>query len=106
MGYRAQVVIAAVITEILHTHTHILRSPRRQPCALGSAGDDPKPVTHLARHVIVPSMRAARPSGTMCPIIRATETGSDRFRSYPQARRPLVSGYVPPCSPVIATLVS
>jgi len=33
----------------------------------------------------------------MCLIIRATETGSDRFRSYPQARMPLVPWYVALC---------
>jgi hypothetical protein len=30
-------------------------------------------------------------------ILWATETGSDRLRSYPQARRPLVSWYVALC---------
>ena len=41
MGYRAQVVIVAVIAELLHTHTHILCGPRRQTSTLNSAGDDP-----------------------------------------------------------------
>jgi hypothetical protein len=44
-------------------------------------------LVYICRHVMVPSMRAARPSGTMRLVIRATETGSGRFRSYPQARR-------------------
>jgi hypothetical protein len=55
----------------------------RQASAVGSAGDETKPVTRLARHVTVPSMRTARPSGTTCSIIRVTETDSCRIPTYP-----------------------
>jgi hypothetical protein len=74
IGYPAQVVIVAVVAELLHTHAHILRSPRRQASTLNSAGDDPKPATHLGRDMSVPSMQVAPSSGTTCPLIRATET--------------------------------
>jgi hypothetical protein len=52
------------------------------------------------------SSGSALPAKTMFPIIRVTEAGSGRHRSYSQARRSLLYGLVRPRSHVIATLVS